>query len=176
MRLVRLSGAIILAGVLAAAPSPSPAFTDFLQRVNEFLKLHKDAAPLQVTPDKQEIANRRSELASRIRAARPDAKPGNIFTPAIADEFRRGIGMAFQGTRAPKVRKTIQQGEPLQGWKLTVNGSYPETVPETTIPPTLLQDLPQLPADVQYRIVGHDFVLLDTRAMLIVDFIAGAVP
>lgn len=166
-----LAIAFLLVPVASATPS-----ADFLQRVNEFLKLHKDAPSLKTTPDRQEIENRRLALARKIREARPNAKPGGIFSLPIAQEFRRIIGTAFQGSRSPKVRKTIQQGEPLQGWKLAVNGNYPDKVPETTIPPTLLRDLPRLPAEVEYRIVGHDFVLLDTRAMLIVDFIEGAVP
>lgn len=168
--------AIVLVTALAAPPPERPVFTDFRQRVSQFLKLNQGAPRLRVTANKQEIADRHEALALKIRAGRPNAKAGDIFTPPIASEFRRIIGAAFQGAQSPNVRKTIRQGEPLQGWQLVVNGNYPEHMPETTIPPTLLRDLPALPAEVEYRIVGHDFVLLDTRAMLIVDFIAGAVP
>lgn len=169
--------AIVLVTALAPAASPEqPVFTDFRQRVGQFLKLHEGAPRLRMTADKQEIVNRRETLAQKIRAERANAKTGDIFTPAIASEFRRIIGAAFHGIQAPNVRNTVRQGEPLQGWQLRVNGNYPEHIPETTIPPTLLRDLPPLPSEVEYRIVGHDFVLLDTRAMLIVDFVAGAVP
>ena len=82
----------------------------------------------------------------------------------------------FQGPNAPNVRKTIRQGEPVQGWQLIVNDDYPEQLPLTTVPPTLLLHLPQLPSGVAYRIIGHDFVLEDTEARLIVDFIPGAIP
>jgi len=44
-------------------------------------------------------------------------------------------------------------------------------LPSTTVPPTLLLRLPRLPDKLAYRIVGHDFVLQDTEARLIVDFI-----
>ena len=86
------------------------------------------------------------------------------------------ISSVFQGAKAPIVRKTIRQGEPLAGWKLTVNGDYPEQLPRTTIPPTLLLKLPQLPPELAYRIIGRDFVLQDLEARVVVDFIAGAIP
>jgi len=59
---------------------------------------------------------------------------------------------------------------------LIVNGAYPGNLPLTTVPPTLLINLPQLPREVAYRIVGHDLVLLDTEARIVVDFIGGAIP
>ena len=39
-------------------------------------------------------------------------------------------------------------------------------------PPTLLSDLPKLPSELEYRIVGRELVLLDTAANLIVDLLA----
>jgi hypothetical protein len=86
------------------------------------------------------------------------------------------IQTAFQGSNSSDVRKTIRQGVPVSGWKLAVNDDYPESLPVTTVPPTLLLHLPQLPTGVAYRIIGHDFVLADTEARLIVDFIAGVLP
>jgi hypothetical protein len=59
---------------------------------------------------------------------------------------------------------------------LDVNGAYPARLPSTTVPPTLLLRLPRLPDKLAYRIVGHDFVLQDTEAWLIVDFIPGELP
>ncbi|HXJ40268.1 MAG TPA: hypothetical protein VNH18_13395, partial [Bryobacteraceae bacterium] len=68
------------------------------------------------------------------------------------------------------------QGEPLRKLQLQVNGSYPEDMPFTSVPATLLRVLPPLPEEVAYRIVGHDFVLQDMKARLVVDFIPGALP
>jgi hypothetical protein len=59
---------------------------------------------------------------------------------------------------------------------LSVNGAYPENLPLTTVPPTLLLRLPQLPERLAYRIVGHDFVLQDTEARLVIDLIPGVIP
>jgi hypothetical protein len=107
---------------------------------------------------------------------RSTAKPGDIFTPEVSEEVKRTIRSTLQGPNGRNVRKTIRQGEPIPGWHLIVNGDYPQHLPITTVPPSLLMRLPQLPAEVAYRIIGHDFVLQDTEARLIVDFIPGAFP
>jgi hypothetical protein len=82
----------------------------------------------------------------------------------------------LRGANAANVRRTIRQGEPLTGVHLTVNGAYPEHLPSTTVPPTMLLRLPRLPDKLAYRIVDHDFVLQDTEARLVIDLIPGALP
>jgi hypothetical protein len=44
------------------------------------------------------------------------------------------------------------------------------------MPPTLLNRLPVLPKELQYRIVGHALVLQHMETSLIVDFILDAIP
>jgi hypothetical protein len=144
--------------------------------VQEYVKLRNTAPRLRTTKQRKEIVDRRQALAQKIREMRSTAKPGDIFTPEVSEEFRRVIRSIFQGPNAPNVRKTIRQGEPVPGWHLSVNGDYPEDLPLTTVPPTLLLRLPQLPSKVAYRIIGHDFVLEDTEARVVVDFIPGALP
>lgn len=167
----------------AAVPPPaapksaeSPAFTEFKQRVQEYVQLQKTAPRLRTTKQRKEIVERRQALAQKIREVRSEAKPGDIFTPEVSEQFRQVIRKTFQGPNAANVRKTVRQGVPLASWHLSVNGDYPEPLPLTTVPPTLLRQLPQLPTGVAYRIVGHDFILADTEARLIVDFIRGALP
>jgi hypothetical protein len=181
---VFLIGLVVALQIASAAGPPQvpqvgpepPAFREFQQRVQQYLTLQKAMPRLRTTKHSKEIVERRHALVQRIREARSNAKPGDIFTPDVSEEFRRVIQSTFQGPNARNVRKTIRQGEPVPGWHLTVNGDYPEHLPLTTVPPTLLLRLPQLPSEVAYRIVGHDFVLQDTEARLIVDFIPGALP
>jgi hypothetical protein len=154
----------------------SPAFHDFTQRVQQYVKLQNALPRLRTTKKRAEIVERRQVLAEKIREARAEAKQGDIFTPEASEEFRRRIRAVFQGPNSANVRKTIRQGEPLKGWHLTVNGEYPEHLPMTTVPPTLLLSLPQLPNGLAYRIVGHDFVLEDKEARLFLDFIPSVIP
>ena len=178
---------IVLVGVLripmAAGPpavppaSPeSPGFREFTQRAQEYVKLQKAVPRLRTTKNREEIVERRRALAQKIRETRSNAQPGDIFTPAASEEFRRVIRRIFQGPSGSNVRRTIRQGEPVPDRHLTVNSDYPEHLPVTTVPPTLLLRLPQLPPELAYRIIGHDFVLQDIEARVVVDFIPGALP
>ena len=171
---------LALVGVAASQTPPlnqqPPGFDDFTERVQQYLKLRK-ALPNQRTTKRQEqIVDRRHSLADAIREARPAAKQGDIFTPESSEQFLKVIRGTLQGSNAANVRRTIRQGEPLTGVHLTVNGAYPEHLPSTTMPPTILLRLPRLPDKLAYRIVGHDFVLQDTEARLVVDLIPGALP
>jgi len=183
MRGLALSSAslVIVLSAVAAAQAPlrnkqPPGFDDFTQRVQQYMKLRKALPNERTTRRQDQIVDRRLSIADAIREARPAAKPGDIFTPECAPEFLRVIRSTLRGSRAASVRKTIRQGEPVMGVHLTVNGAYPEHLPRTTVPPTLLLRLPRLPDKLAYRIVDRDFVLQDTEARLVVDFIPGALP
>jgi hypothetical protein len=81
----------------------------------------------------------------------------------------------FAGPDAHRVQNTIQTGEPLLGFEVQVNQRYPDSLPFTTVPPTLLRKLPSLPDEVAYRILGSTLLLADRNANLIVDFIPNAI-
>jgi hypothetical protein len=173
--LLFVSSAVGGAQTLALDKQP-PGFDDFTQRVQQYMKLRK-ALPIEHTTKRQDqIVDRRQSIADAIREMRPAAKLGDIFTPQSSEQFLKVIRGTLRGSNAASVRKTIRQGEPLTGVHLTVNGAYPEHLPRTTVPPTLLLRLPRLPDKLAYRIVGHDFVLQDTEARLVVDLIPGALP
>jgi len=145
----------------------SHAFGDFKQRVKEYLKLHEKVESslprLKPTKNGKVIIDRQHALAQKIAEARSNAKQGDIFTPELSEQFRRVIQTKFHGRSTPIIRKTIRQGEPLPNLRLSVNGPYPGGLPLTTVPPTLLLNLPQLPREVAYRIIGHDLALLDPK-------------
>lgn len=171
---------IVLSAVAAAQTPPlnqqPPGFDGFTERVQQYLKLRKALPNERTTKRQEQIVDRRLAIAEAIREARPAAKQGDIFTPESTPEFLKVIRGTLRGPKAVNVRKTIRQGEPVMGVHLTVNGPYPEHLPRTTVPPTLLLRLPRLPDKLAYRIVDHDFVLQDTEARLVVDFIPGALP
>ena len=52
-------------------------------------RLEKQAPPLKETKDPAQIKASQDVLAQKIREARKDAKPGEIFTPEIRQLFRR---------------------------------------------------------------------------------------
>jgi hypothetical protein len=152
---------------------------DFEKRVDEYMKLRKAAAGqvprLKTTDAPEKILDHEQSLASRIREARPDARQGNIFTPEIQAEFQRLIGLAMPTPKdAARIKRSLKHAEPFH-LKLRVNDAYPMSDPLQSTPPSLILSLPKLPPELEYRINGHDLVIRDMEANLVVDFIAGAI-
>ena len=148
--------------------------------MKDYVKLHKtveSSLPASKTTDIPEmITAHQTALARKIREARPNAKAGDIFTAAARKSFQNMIQGAMQGPRGTNAHATMKQGAPLSETNVKVNQPYPERFPYTTVPPTLLQAFPKLPDEVVYRVVGHDLVLLDLKANLVVDLIPGIIP
>jgi hypothetical protein len=109
-------------------------------------------------------------LATRIRSLRRDARHGSIFTPAISSEFRRLAKISSQGISGKHIEASLARSEPVQ-IPVHVNAAYPRSAPLQSTPPTLLQNLPRLPKEIEYRIVGDRLVLRDIEANLIVDYV-----
>jgi hypothetical protein len=158
----------------------SPGFLEFSDRVQKYVQLHKSieatVPKLKTTNEPELIAAHQKILARKIKAARLHAKRGDIFTPAAKEDFVKAVSSEFQGPQAPHAKATIKQGAPLKKVHLHVNEIYPESIPYTSVPPTMLQKLPKLPEEVAYRAVSSDLVLLDVKANLVVDYLPGVIP
>ncbi len=157
----------------------SAIVADFQKRIESYMKVHNSAAgqlpALKSTASQVKILEYQRALAAKIVAARPHATQGQIFTPAVAAEFRRLIRTTMTGARASRIQASLQRGTPVKS-NFEVNHQYPAVTPVATTPPSLLQNLPKLPTELEYRIVDHDLVLHDVKADHVVDFVAGAIP
>jgi len=158
----------------------SPGFQEFSDRVQKYVQLHKSVEgtvpKLKATNEPELIVAHQKILARKIKAARAHAKRGDIFTPAAREDFLKAMSSEFQGPQAPHAKATMKQGALLKEVHLHVNEIYPESIPYTSVPPTMLQKLPKLPAEVAYRAVSSDLVLLDVKANLVVDYLPGVIP
>jgi hypothetical protein len=187
--------AVVLAIVTGCGQKPSPpppgisaeqqaadaaGFKEFTDRVKDYVKLHNSQEallpPVKPTSLPEMINAHQQALARKIREARPNAKQGDIFTLVSQKSFQDVIKSTMQGSRGANVDATMKQGAPLAGTSVIVNQGYPDGVPYTTVPPTLLQVFPKLPDEVVYRVVVRDLVLLDLKANLVVDLIPGIIP
>jgi hypothetical protein len=178
-----LTVALALAGFGAASADESPdgprlAVSEFQKHVTAYMTLRKKLVaglgPQKSTASPQVIAARTQLLAGKIRAARANAKVGQIFTPPVAAEFHRLIGLTMQGKEADQIRASLKSAEPVKV-PLRVNGPYPTAVPLQSTPPSLLLNLPELPKEIDYRVVGRTLILRDVDANLILDFIPDVV-
>ena len=179
--------AFVAPGLAGQAPVPPPseersrAFKIFTARLQQYIKLRRNVEAslpaLKPTNDVARIAEHQHALARKLAQARSGARQGDIFTDEVTRQFRSIIRGEFQGPDAQLARTTIRRDDPSKSVvRLHVNEVYPENLPLTTTPPTLLSKLPQLPQELAYRIVGHDLTLKDTEAGLIVDLIPNAIP
>jgi hypothetical protein len=168
----------------AQAPAgPQPDFrvqvfgsiiADFSARIDSYLTLRatleQGLPPLIVTDNPAQIREAEKALARRIRRARADARRGDIFTQEIRTEFRRVLRLEMDAD----TRWVIMDDNP-GSFSHRINGDYPRERALSTVPANVLALLPRLPDDIQYRFLGPDLVLHDTRANVILDRLACAI-
>ncbi|HXO38397.1 MAG TPA: hypothetical protein VN872_07155 [Candidatus Acidoferrum sp.] len=153
------------------------AVKQFEDRIKNYLSAKKNQdISNKPTDSPDKLAQQKQQTREKAQAARPGAERGDIFTPAIAAYFKKQIASTLRGPDGSKVRASLRHAEPLPNVQLEVNEKYPRNLPLQSTPPTLLMRLPQLPKELQYRIVGSTLVLYDMSSDLIVDFIPNAVP
>ncbi|HEY9385062.1 MAG TPA: hypothetical protein VIP80_16245 [Gemmatimonadales bacterium] len=185
-------GAIVLSSALFAEPvqrpgglaaqaglrMPEELQADFQKRVGAYADLHKkleatlpklpkDATPQQVDRDQRAIAQ-------LVVQARADAKQGDLFIPGMQTYVRALLAEVFKGPAGAEARKQVHD-EP-HPVRPVVNKRYPDEVPLSTMPPLVLASLPQLPAELEYRFVNNDLILMDVHAHIILDYVANAMP
>jgi hypothetical protein len=149
----------------------------FLERVDRYVALHRrleaDLPPERVTADPEALFLPRIALARELRKARADARQGDIFTPAVADYFRKLIAEALRAGRIQNFLAIVED-ENFVSVIPTINGDYPAGASISLMPPCLLAALPPLPEELQYRFLNRDLILWDLHPGLIVDFIPRA--
>ena len=166
------------------AEKEKEALKDFQKEVQEYVHLHKKQLAKLGPPepaDAQGSLAAQKALAAAIRDKRDHAKQGDVFERAVQPVFRRLIGEELKGPIALPAREAVREGNPKHEAgavqvPLRINGDYPTGAPLSTVPPSVLLSLPELPEPLEYRFVGRDLILLDSVAGLIVDFLPAAAP
>jgi hypothetical protein len=156
---------------LVAGLAQKTVIADYEERLTAYMKIHADAES-RITVKKP--TEKGTALAEAIRARRPNAVQGDIFTPAIANEFRRLAAVSLK-KRPAEIHTSIRSGEVVPP-AVHINGSYPTGLPVETTPPSLLTALPKLPEPLRYRLMSRTLVLLDAEDKLVVDFIPDFLP
>jgi hypothetical protein len=148
----------------------SDALRDFGRRVRGYVELRNDLQTgiptLKITVDADEIERAEEALARRIRRARAEAKRGDILAPPIAGQIKKMLVVEVDA----KTLAAIMDDNPGE-FRFRLNGTYPKDRPLSTVPPNLLALLPALADDVEYRFVGRNLILRDTRANIVIDTI-----
>ena len=114
-------------------------------------------------------------LAGAIQRSRRDAKVGSIFGKPVASVIKRRIADAVRSEKLVAVLSDIDD-DGTAGPAPKVHLRLPVTAQMATMPPALLEVLPALPKELEYRILGQYLILRDVDASLILDYIPAAVP
>jgi len=163
-------------------PADSQALSTMVDRIKGYVnlstKIQSTMPKLPTEASPQQIDKNQRELERQMRIARASAKPGDIFTAEARPVIKRLIAAVFAEPDGKQLKDSVMDENPTEHStaKLLVNGRYPDTVPLATIPPQVLQTLPKLTQDLEYRFIGDALILLDVRAHLIADFIEDVLP
>lgn len=152
----------------------------FQERAKDYAKLRESIEAkmpkLSKESTAEEIEAHKKAFLERVRAARTDAKRGQIFTPDIARFIRATIRGEYKGAKKRReLRQAVLEAD-TKGVPMRVNDTYPETKELVEMPPTLLLKLPNLPKQLRYRFVGRNMLLVDRENDLIVDYMLDALP
>ena len=153
------------------------ALSVFHERVESYAALHRRLAPPPAGITSTDPIGKlltRNYLAAAVRGARRSAQQGEIFTPEIATLFRWTLADSIGERDGETFLAELNGGEPmLRGMHPTVNETYTMT-PLYRVPQEVRLGLPTIPPELDYRIAGHDLVLWDLYAGIVVDFVPNA--
>jgi hypothetical protein len=169
----------VLMTATASAQSNEPAIqavTAFENATHDYALMHRrlerQIGSIQFGTPVAEINRIIGELAVAIRAERAGARQGEFFAPAVTHVLRARINDALLEHQytADDVRAA---GVDYDRVRLRVNDTFPWLLAAAMFP-CVIEALPPLPPELQYRIVGDDLLLVDVHASLVVDILPHA--
>jgi hypothetical protein len=174
----------LVAVILAAGPgqplNDRDGVLSFARAAEDYAFMHRRIERrlpvLEVNANPETIRRAIDAMAGAVRVARAEAEPGDLFNPRVEVAIRNRIARALRthGMTAADVRAAeLAEGIDPAGVPLKVNGTFPWAI-GTAMVPCILEALPPLPPELQYRLVGRDLVLIDVHASLIVDILREA--
>jgi hypothetical protein len=159
--------------------APTTTCAGFNRAVEQYLgtrrRLLREVPDLRVTEDSAEIAKRSDALALAIQRARSTAQQGDFFDSACRHVITERLSRALTGAEAAQLLITIND-EPTLKRRPRVHMRYPVASSMATIPTKLLDLLPPLPPELEYRFLGRSLVLRDRNAALLLDYVMQAIP
>jgi hypothetical protein len=159
--------------------SDAAALATMNDRLKDYIELHlKLEKELPRLPDEatpEQIDKNQRAFEQRMRTVRSGAKQGDLFTPEAQVVIKRLLATVFGGADGKELKASIMD-ESTVNVKLAVNARYPDSVPISTVPPQVLQTLPELTEDLEYRFIGDNLIILDSHAHVIADYIEDALP
>jgi hypothetical protein len=165
----------------ATVPTPhatTASVKAFQVRLTEYValrnKVEATVPQLTETSDPAKISARERALGEALIKARGKAHPGEYFIKDIQPVIRQLVKADF-AKRTPAERKALVVELP-KGVKVALNAIYPTTIPLATFPPNLLKAFPDLPPELEYRLVYRELILRDVEGNYVVDIMSDVFP
>jgi len=174
--------ALLMCGLLMLDGDPqmlpeTRAIVEFQRAADDYAFMHRRIErrqpPIELTTDVATLRQAIASMAEAIRVARPNAREGDLFTAPLRPILRARIVKAMR-LHDVTVAALSEEAADAAYADLAVNADMPWRQ-TGSMPPCVLEVLPLLPPELQYRFVGTDLVLVDVHASLIVDVLRDAV-
>jgi hypothetical protein len=157
----------------------STAYRHLNEEIARYLAIHtnlRNEVPGPVPNSSARELNAASDmLANAIRRARPRGRQGDFFDADATRLIIERLRAALKAPNAAAALAGIDDERPATV-RPQVYLRFPAENEMATMPPSLLQALPPLPAELEYRLVGEHLVLRDVKAAMMLDYIPNAVP
>jgi hypothetical protein len=157
------------------------ALVTFNARIEDYMRVHRDVEASIDTPwsfdDPEDMFEAVRTLQSGIRAVRSHARQGDIFTGDVAAIIRIRLkrALAASGMTVDELLAFITEERARGARTPRVNKPFPWAL-GSAMTPQLIDILPALPNELQYRFAERSLVLVDTHADLVVDILPNALP
>lgn len=179
--IVLSAGLVMLSGTAAPAQSPASSIDErFISSTRDYALMHRrieqSLGPIQITELPADLLANVNAMATAIRSERAGARQGDLFTPELSSELRLRIAdaLAEHGlTPADLVTDEVPEGINRQALVVRVGAPFP-WIAGSTMLSCVLDVLPALPPELQYRFFFRDLALVDVHANLIVDILPDA--
>ena len=166
---------------VAVTVTEAPVLETFNQRLDAYMRVHNEVErklSLQWSfDDAEDMFEAIEAMQDGIRAVRPDAQRGAIFSAEVGALIRTRLE-----ARLAACHQTVEEllafinEERLPGArKPSINEPFPWELGSAMMP-SVLPALPALPDELQYRFADRDLVLIDIHADLVVDILVNALP
>jgi hypothetical protein len=168
----------------SAVVSPSDidaeAIEEFREETDEYVelrnKLESQLPPLPTQAAPERVHAHAIALGDLIISARQRAKRGDIFVSLIDPLIRARAQTVFARPEGAQDRAAIQDEQSERNVAARVNQRYPDPLPLSAVPASVIASLPRLPPELQYRFIGRHLILIDIGARIIVDYMPDVLP
>lgn len=171
-----------------APAQPNPVFEPFREALQAYVDrsqpFRKEAAQAQqdagrggTAPSATSLRRRQNVLAEALQTRlRPDARPGELFTPDTAAAITSILAQAFRSDRRALILDELAEQHEGQETAAVSAPAINSQLKAPRVPPRLAEILPPLPKQLEYDFAGRTLILRDVDADVVVDYLPDALP